>query len=146
MTMRNRLSSGNKKHTGMLEPDEIFIDAKNLPSFDRAHMEGRIERPLSPNAFRGLLILAIILATLYIGQTINLTVFQHDTPPRATIGAPNQLSKIIPPMMRGTHPYLNVARTTPIHINNHHGMSTIPTNHMTTTIGIMVLYVRATEL
>ncbi len=78
--MRNPLSSrGHKKHTGMLEPDEIFIDAKNLPSFDRAHMEGRIERPLSPNAFRGLLLLTALLVLVYIGQTVNLTVFQHDS-------------------------------------------------------------------
>lgn len=34
-----------------IAPDEIFLDASNTPSFDRARFEGRIEKPLSRGAF-----------------------------------------------------------------------------------------------
>lgn len=30
-----------------LAPDEVFLDASNLPDFDRGRLEGRLERPLS---------------------------------------------------------------------------------------------------
>ena len=30
-----------------VEPDEIFLDSKNLENFDRQQFEGRIERPIS---------------------------------------------------------------------------------------------------
>ena len=30
-----------------VEPDEIFLDSKNLPNFDRQQFEGRIEKPIS---------------------------------------------------------------------------------------------------
>ncbi|MBI1957085.1 MAG: hypothetical protein HYS44_01335 [Candidatus Niyogibacteria bacterium] len=36
----------NLTHRG-IEPDEIFLDSKNLPGFDRELFEGRLERPLS---------------------------------------------------------------------------------------------------
>lgn len=32
-----------------IEPDEIFLDAHNLPSFDRDRFQGRIEKPISKN-------------------------------------------------------------------------------------------------
>src|SRR3989344_780339 len=39
----------NLTHRG-IEPDEIFLDSKNLPGFDRELFEGRLERPISPRA------------------------------------------------------------------------------------------------
>ncbi len=35
-----------KKRSSEISPDEIFLDDANLPAFDRAQMEGRLERPL----------------------------------------------------------------------------------------------------
>ncbi len=35
-----------------IAPDEIFLDAKNLPEFDTQQFEGRIARPISKNAIR----------------------------------------------------------------------------------------------
>ena len=34
-----------KKHS-FVEPDEIFLDSKNLQNFDRQQFEGRIEKPI----------------------------------------------------------------------------------------------------
>ena len=36
-----------KKANFFVEPDEIFLDSKNLQNFDRQQFEGRIERPIS---------------------------------------------------------------------------------------------------
>ena len=33
-----------------VEPDEIFLDSKNLPNFDRQQFEGRIEKPISKSS------------------------------------------------------------------------------------------------
>lgn len=49
-----------------IEPDEIFLDSKNLPGFDRELFEGRLESPLSPRipyvVFAFFLIIAAVLA------------------------------------------------------------------------------------
>ncbi len=60
-----------------LEPDEIFLDAQNLPDFDPMQMEGRIERPLSRNAFRGVAVAGLLLALVFGGQTAWLDVVRY---------------------------------------------------------------------
>lgn len=37
-----------------IDPDEIFLDSKNLPEFDTHQFEGRIEKPISKNVFRAM--------------------------------------------------------------------------------------------
>ncbi len=51
-----------------IEPDEILIDAANLPAFDQTRLEGRIERPLGQGAFRGVFILAVLVLVVFAGQ------------------------------------------------------------------------------
>ena len=36
-----------KKRNILVEPDEIFLDSKNIQNFDRQQFEGRIEKPIS---------------------------------------------------------------------------------------------------
>jgi penicillin-binding protein 2 len=47
--MIRRLIKKNKikNKNSFVEPDEIFLDSKNLQNFDRQQFEGRIERPIS---------------------------------------------------------------------------------------------------
>jgi len=46
--MIRRLLRKNRLHkSSFVEPDEIFLDSKNLPNFDRQQFEGRIEKPIS---------------------------------------------------------------------------------------------------
>ncbi|MBU6370488.1 MAG: hypothetical protein KGH93_02355 [Patescibacteria group bacterium] len=47
-----------------IEPDEIFLDAKNLPKFDTNQFEGRLERPISRRAF---VALGIVCALVFAG-------------------------------------------------------------------------------
>lgn len=60
-----------------IEPDEILIDAANLPAFDTARLEGRIERPVGAGAFRGFLIVVFLIAVVFVGALVNLQVVQY---------------------------------------------------------------------
>lgn len=42
----------SKKYNYDLDPDEIFLDSSNLPSFDDQQFEGRIEKPISKPALK----------------------------------------------------------------------------------------------
>ncbi len=42
-----RLLRGLKRKSAEIAPDEIFLDASNLPSFDTDQFEGRMEQPIS---------------------------------------------------------------------------------------------------
>lgn len=48
-----------------INPEDIFIDSKNLPGFDEHRFEGRIERPMSQKTFLAVkILLAFIVVTL----------------------------------------------------------------------------------
>jgi len=63
-----------KRRYQAIEPDEILIDAQNLPGFDSTRLEGRIERPIEANAYRNFLILAFLISLVFTGQLIKLQV------------------------------------------------------------------------
>lgn len=67
-----------KKRYNPLEPDEIFIDSANLPSFDTHHLEGRIERAIPERAYRAVLVGGLLVALLFLAQTFVLAVWQED--------------------------------------------------------------------
>ena len=48
-----------KNKNSFVEPDEIFLDSKNLQNFDRQQFEGRIEKPIPKKTivFLGILFL-----------------------------------------------------------------------------------------
>lgn len=60
-----------------IEPDEILIDAANLPAFDTTRLEGRIERPIGGKAFRGFLALVGVLGFFAIGQLVHLQILKY---------------------------------------------------------------------
>ncbi|MBU6490987.1 hypothetical protein KGQ25_02435 [Patescibacteria group bacterium] len=50
-----------------IAPDEIFLDASNVPEYDRARFEGRLEKPLSRGTFFGISIaIALLIGTLVV--------------------------------------------------------------------------------
>ncbi|HRH24047.1 MAG TPA: penicillin-binding transpeptidase domain-containing protein, partial [Candidatus Paceibacterota bacterium] len=55
-----------------LAPDEIFLDSSNLPDFDAARLEGRLERPVSRTTFFGLGGGVALLILVLIIQAVNL--------------------------------------------------------------------------
>jgi penicillin-binding protein 2 len=67
----------NKRNYQAIEPDEILIDAANIPSFDRTRLEGKLERPLGEKTFRGFTILAALVFLVAAGQLFSLQIFGH---------------------------------------------------------------------
>ncbi len=59
---------------GEIGPDEIFIDAKNLPSYDMDRLEGKIERPISKQALYGLGAFFFLIVILFLGKAWTLQV------------------------------------------------------------------------
>ena len=41
-----RFRFNKKSRISEIEPDQIFLDSKNLPNFNRQQFEGRIEKPI----------------------------------------------------------------------------------------------------
>jgi hypothetical protein len=58
----------HKRRISELNPDEILIDARNLPSFDRQQFEGRLERPIGKRSLNALLVLMGIVALCFVGK------------------------------------------------------------------------------
>lgn len=61
-----------------LSPDEIFVDASNLPAYDEQQFEGRIERAISRPTFYGLTIFCLILTLVFGGRIFWLLVIKGD--------------------------------------------------------------------
>jgi len=71
-------SKKNRKHSkysrAEIDPDEIFLDSRNLPDFNKHQLEGRIEKPISKKTmfFFGLVFFLAIMVFSY--QAWNLQV------------------------------------------------------------------------
>ncbi len=75
--MPRRLFKRKKRQYQDIDPDEILIDAANLPEFDVFHLEGRIERPIGKRVFRGFLIFASCAALAAVVALINLQIVDY---------------------------------------------------------------------
>jgi len=58
-----------------VDPDEVFLDSSNLPSFETERFEGRIERTLSKKAIVFIGILFTVFAVGYLGKVASLQVW-----------------------------------------------------------------------
>lgn len=58
----------NKRRGYELNPDEILLDARNLPAFDKQQFEGRLEQPISKRSLNALLVLMGIVAVCFVGK------------------------------------------------------------------------------
>ncbi len=67
-----------KKRSGEIDPEDIFIDAKNLPSFEMDRLEGRIEQPIGQKMLlvTGAIISLIIL--LFAGRLFSVQILKGD--------------------------------------------------------------------
>lgn len=57
-----------------IAPDEIFLDASNVPAFDRARFEGRLEKPLPEGTFFSLTLTLGLLISILIVRAWNLEI------------------------------------------------------------------------
>lgn len=68
----------SKKKDTLISPEEILIDAKNLPSFEAGTLEGRINTPIGPKSLRPLIFLIAITGLIVFGRTGHLMVVSGD--------------------------------------------------------------------
>lgn len=59
------ISQGKRYHDPLVEPDEIFLDSKNLPDFDVQQFEGQIELPISRSSFFGIGLVLLVVVLLF---------------------------------------------------------------------------------
>lgn len=59
-----------------IAPEDIFLDVSNVPSFDRARFEGRIEKPLARGAHVSLALALILLFMIIVARAGNLQLTQ----------------------------------------------------------------------
>lgn len=69
-----RIFKKNKKGTSFVEPDEIFLDSKNIQNFDRQQFEGRIEKTIPKRTIFALGILFIFFCGVFGSRLIYLQV------------------------------------------------------------------------
>ncbi len=70
---------GVKKREVHLDPDEVLLDAFNIPSFDTHQFEGRVEHPIGravPSVVGGLFLL---LAVVFLWHTFSIQVLHGET-------------------------------------------------------------------
>ena len=68
----------HKRHTSDIDPDEIFLDSKNLPNFNTQQFEGRLERAIPK---RSIILLGVFFTTvgvLFIGRLGVLQIAKGD--------------------------------------------------------------------
>lgn len=61
-----------------VNPDEIFLDSSNLPSFNRDQFEGRIETPISKFSLGVVKYIFIFIALLFVYRAMSLQVINSD--------------------------------------------------------------------
>ncbi|MBV9349624.1 MAG: hypothetical protein JO026_02635 [Patescibacteria group bacterium] len=88
-----------KRRYQAIEPDEILIDAANLPDFDTSRLEGRIERPIGSYTFRSFLAVLCIFGLILVSQLVNLEILKY--PALAKRAEANTLSQTSLPAPRG---------------------------------------------
>ena len=59
-----------------IDPDEIFLDAKNLPDYNKDQFEGRIEKPISRVAVLGLFLSFLLIQAVFLGKAAILQVIR----------------------------------------------------------------------
>ncbi|HEY4503753.1 MAG TPA: penicillin-binding transpeptidase domain-containing protein [Candidatus Paceibacterota bacterium] len=57
-----------------IDPDEIFIDSRNLPQFDTNQFEGRLDKPISKLSLLFIIIVFVFIAGSYLIQAWNLQI------------------------------------------------------------------------
>lgn len=72
------LSFTRKKRGSEIDPSEILLDATNLPDFNTARFEGRLEQPITKRSFLFVAGLCAIILVLLLGKTWQLQVLRGE--------------------------------------------------------------------
>jgi penicillin-binding protein 2 len=67
-----------RKNNKSVNPDEIFLDSSNIPSFNKDQFEGRIETPISKSTLNIIKILFSVAAVIFLSRALYLQVTAGD--------------------------------------------------------------------
>lgn len=62
-----------------IDPDEIFLDSKNLPNFNTQQFEGRLEKPIPKKSIYFISFSFLLVALIFVGQVANLQIVKGET-------------------------------------------------------------------
>lgn len=74
--LRSILIKFKKRKYKDIDPDEIFLDSKNLPDFDIYQFEGRLEKPISGRVFSLFGAFALLVAVVFLFKFGSLQIAQ----------------------------------------------------------------------
>ncbi len=63
-----------RRRSGEIAPDEILLDSSNIPNFDRAQFEGRIEKPISRRTLLAVGGIFTAISALFVVQAFRMQV------------------------------------------------------------------------
>lgn len=75
---RFRRRLGKRGRGGELAPEDIFLDSSNLPDFDHASLEGRLERPIGERAYLAMTLAVMLALCALAAQAASLQVMKGD--------------------------------------------------------------------
>jgi penicillin-binding protein 2 len=55
-----------------LAPEDILLDAENLPDFDHARLEGKLEQPIPRSTYRGAQVIVVCMLLVLVGKAAHL--------------------------------------------------------------------------
>ncbi|OGG73020.1 hypothetical protein A3A38_00940 [Candidatus Kaiserbacteria bacterium RIFCSPLOWO2_01_FULL_53_17] len=76
-----------------IDPEDIFLDASNLPGLDRGQFEGRVERPVSHRALFALSSVFVLVMLIFVGRAFTLQVLEGEA--YADISRNNRLERSV---------------------------------------------------
>jgi penicillin-binding protein 2 len=59
-----------------VQPEEILLDASNLPEYRSGRLEGKLSKPISDISYTTIAVLLVVTGVVFIGQSMNLMVLQ----------------------------------------------------------------------
>lgn len=76
--LRRIIRKHRRGKIALIEPDEIFLDSKNLENFDRQQFEGRIEKPISQRNAVLLFSFFLVVIIIFSGRLVYLQINKGD--------------------------------------------------------------------
>lgn len=88
--LTNLLSNSMGEYNKQIDPDETFLDSRNLPSFDLSQMEGRLEKPIRKSTSYIMGVIFILVAAIFLFRVGYLQIERGAE--YAALGEGNRLS------------------------------------------------------
>jgi penicillin-binding protein 2 len=79
-----------------IDPDEVFLDASNLPSFNTQQFEGWIDKPISKQSIWGAGLFCLLIILLFTARITALQIFQGDYYAKRSLNNSLRLTPIFP--------------------------------------------------